>query len=271
MTNPKEVWLYFNTEADNDNIGVSSNVCFRAQDIVSMGPTGDSELTIFYKSIRNQNTASVDEILMDKVAITLTTANTHFALATGLTTPLGLASKLDNGISACGAIVVAAANAAVTNYKFPDIGTGGVAPTVLSGAGALTVNKHHTCSITAARAYTIPSAAAGSKGDWMTVLYLAEIADSTVHTYTVTTDSNFALGSHIRVEGEDGTRVPFIDTSVANDDEVQITGATNGDGGIGTTLRFVNTTGTTDGWAVDAVIKGQDAMSIASAATVFTS
>ena len=174
MTNPKEVWLYFNTEADNDNIGVSSNVCFRAQDIVSMGPTGDSELTIFYKSIRNQNTASVDEILMDKVAITLTTANTHFALmevlvkhinntrptfggfidviddhtvivggaaasrtlATGLTTPLGLASKLDNGISACGAIVVAAANAAVTNYKFPDIGTGGAAPTVLSGAGA---------------------------------------------------------------------------------------------------------------------------------------
>ena len=83
------------------------------------------------------------------------------------------------------------------------------------------------------------------------------------------TDTQFTLGSRVFVIGEDATRIPVIDTSVADDDEVRITGLTNGDGGIGTTLKFVNKTGTTNGWSVYAEIEGQAAKSAASATTDF--
>ena len=146
---------------------------------------------------------------------------------------------------------------------------GKAAPTALTAAGELALNKHYQVNDTDAAAYTIPSAAAGRAGDWITVQYIAAIADSALHTYTCTTDTQFCLGSRIFVIGEDATRIPVIDTSVADDDRVSITGATNGDGGIGTTLKFVNKTGTTNGWAVDVVVEGQGAKSAASATTVF--
>ena len=95
------------------------------------------------------------------------------------------------------------------------------------------------------------------------------IGNGALHTYTCTTDTQFALGSRIFVVGQDATRIPVIDTSVADDDRVSITGLTNGDGGIGTTLKFVNKTGTTNGWSVYAEVLGQGAMSAASATTVF--
>ena len=78
----KSAWLYFNTEANSDNIGVATNVCFRADDIISMGPTGDGVLTIYYKPLVNQGNATdpAGEILTDRVDINLTTNNTHFAV-----------------------------------------------------------------------------------------------------------------------------------------------------------------------------------------------
>jgi len=71
------------------------------------------------------------------------------------------------------------------------------------------------------------------------------------------------------VQPHDATRIAVVDISVADDDEVKITGLNNGDGGIGTVLRFVNTTGETNGWAVEAIVLGQGACSAASATTVF--
>ena len=152
--------------------------------------------------------------------------------------------------------------------ELPDIGTGGAAPTAIA-AGALTVNTAYTNAETAAKNYTIPSCAAGDIGDWITVTYIADIGNGNLHSYHSTTDTQFALGSMVRVVGEDATRVAVVDVSVADDDEVKITGLTNGDGGIGTTLRFVNTTGAANGWAVDCVVQGQGAKSAASATTVF--
>ena len=51
-----------------------------------------------------------------------------------------------------------------------------------------------------------------------------------------------------------------------DDDEVLITGASNGDGGIGTTLRFVNKTGATNGWSVVANVETQGNGTTAAAA-----
>ena len=149
----------------------------------------------------------------------------------------------------------------------PELTWGGAA--TATQAGALTTNTNFTNAETAAKAYTLPSAAAGSKGDWITVLYTANIANTNLHSYHSDTDAQFVLGSKIIVQPNDATRVALVDISVANDDEVKITGLTNGDGGIGTVLRFVNTTGETNGWAVEAIVLGQGARSAASANTVF--
>ena len=59
-------------------------------------------------------------------------------------------------------------------------------------------------------------------------------------------------------------RAGRVDVAVAADNIITITGATNGDGGVGTTLRFVNSTGAQNGWMVDAVIENQGNGSTAS-------
>ena len=63
-----------------------------------------------------------------------------------------------------------------------------------------------------------------------------------------------------------GSRSGKVDVAVADDEEIIITGATNGDGGIGTTLQFVNKTGTTNGWSVLAKIESQGNGTTAAAA-----
>jgi hypothetical protein len=47
------------------------------------------------------------------------------------------------------------------------------------------------------------------------------------------------------------------DLSVAADNVLTITGHTNGDGGMGTTVRLVNVTGATNGWAIEAITTNQ--------------
>ena len=303
----KYVWLYFNNEADNDNIGTSSNVCFRADDIVSMGPTSDTVLTIFFKSLRNQNTTSAQEILTDKVQLTLTTANTHFAvmeilskhinnsrpnfggfidvvddhtqivgggaasrtLATGLTTPLGTATKLDPKIASCAGITLVGANLIAPQVELPDLGIGLGAPTVVS-AGAMAINRHFTNAVTGDATFTFPDPAATPKGSVITMVYIAAIGNGNAHTFNVhANDTTFALGSMVRVQPHDATRIALVDVAVAGDASMTHTGLTNGDGGIGSFWRAVNTTGLRDGWAIDFEAKGQGACTAASAATRF--
>ena len=68
----KNAWLYFNTQADDDNVGASTNACFPAKNLVGMSPSGDSELTLQFKSMKNINSAATDT-----VALTLATANSQ--------------------------------------------------------------------------------------------------------------------------------------------------------------------------------------------------
>jgi len=134
-------------------------------------------------------------------------------------------------------------------------GTAGAAPTDIA-AGVLAVNTYYK-SIAAATALTIPSAAAGNVGDFISVYYSVAAGNGNAHTYTTTTDTAYALGSTaVRIGGGVAS---VGDLSVAADNVLTITGHTNGDGGLGTTVKFVNMTGATNGWAVEAVTTNQGA------------
>ena len=136
---------------------------------------------------------------------------------------------------------------------FRDPATSGATPSNIA-AGALAVNTYYA-AIAAATAMTIPSAAAGNIGDFITIYYSVAAGNGNAHSYSSTTDTQFAVGSTaVRIGG---AAASVGDLSVALDDVLTITGHTNGDGGLGTVVRFVNITGTTNGWAVDAVTTNQ--------------
>jgi len=303
----KSAWLYFNTEADNDNIGTSSNVCFRADDIVSMGPTGDGVLTIYYKPIINQDASDpAGEIFTDRVDINLATNHTHFALmevlthhmnntrptfggfvdvvddhsvivgggagsrtfASGLTTPIGVASKISNLIASCGSLTLGVKSAQPYRY-LPDVGTGNGTPQIVS-AGALASDRFYTNALTGDATFSFPDPAATPKGTTIVMVYLDNIGSGNTHTFNVhSNDTTFAIGSTVRVMPHDATRIAVVDFAAAGDATFTITGLNNGDGGIGTYLRAVNATGAQNGWIIDLVVTGQGACSAASAGTRF--
>lgn len=137
----KNVWLYFNTEVNDDNVSATSNCCFPAKNLVGMTPTGNSVTTLQFKSMKNVTAAATDT-----VALNLGTANTHLdvmktitrainntrptfdgfvTVADDLTTIVGgaagtataeyLSGQEAGKIATCGAIDVAvASNSAIT-------------------------------------------------------------------------------------------------------------------------------------------------------------
>ena len=145
---------------------------------------------------------------------------------------------------------------------FHDVGTAGAAPTALT-ATELSVNTHYKNTTATTLAMTIPSAAASNIGDWITVVYSAALNNTVDHTYTTTTDAAFAPGSGIIRVG--GAVTSAYDEATTDDNIITLTGATNGDGGPGTMLKFVNLTGTTNGWAVQVIVLNRGNGSAASA------
>ena len=70
----------------------------------------------------------------------------------------------------------------------------------------------------------------------------------------------------VGADDNDSTRPGVVDEATTNDNILTITGLTDGDGGIGTTLKFVNLTGAANGWAVEATIVHRDKGNAASTA-----
>ena len=291
--NAKHKMLFFRDQADEANVnGIDDQVCVSADRFVSMSPATTTTLDLFFRSIKNNELMHNDQLPYDKVTLTITQGDIQEVMdalvqlfnssphSNGFIVVADDCTDTDSATAALAGLdhssyahpsITGVANITIANKLYrsdlPEIGTAGAAPTAIS-VGALTVNTHYTNAETAAKAYTIASAADGKAGDWITVTYIANIGNTNLHSYTVA-DTNYALGSMIRVQPHDATRIAVVDVATTNDDILKITGLTNGDGGIGTTLRFVNRTGTSDGWAVDAVVEGQGACSAASATTVF--
>jgi len=275
--------LFFRSQADEaNNDGIDDSVCLPASSLRSVSPTSDTVVTMYFDSVKRNADIHSDNVLMDSVALTVTQGDTlevcnalvslvnsgprtdgFVVVADDMTTTDSATTALaDLTVSAKYAhpsiegVATITIGAATYNGRFPDFGTGNAEPTNIS-ATELTVNTHYQ-SIAAATAVTIPSAAAGKAGDWITVFYDVAAGNTNAHTYTTTTDTAYALGSTIRTAGgSHADRIPRADIAVAADNVITITGATNGDGGQGTYLKFVNLTGAAQGWAAEVYVTAQ--------------
>tara|TARA_R100001460_G_scaffold94188_1_gene136232 strand:+ start:734 stop:1627 length:894 start_codon:yes stop_codon:yes gene_type:complete len=287
--------LFFRTEVDEASVnGIDKQLCIPAKNLVSMAPASNSLIKLQFLSVKNNPGTHPDQLLYDKVVLNVVQGDLNEVMdaivqkinssphnngflviaddcvltdssVTALNDQPLSAEYVHPSITSCGAITV---SEKLFRTDLPAIGTGGAAPTV-AAAGTLLVNTHYTNAVTAAAAFVIPDPAGGKAGDFITVTYIGDIADGNLHSYTASSDTSFQLGSMIRVMPHNATRIGFVDVSITGDNVVKITGKTDGDGGIGTTLRFVNKTGDTDGWAVDVVVLGQRTCNVASANTVF--
>jgi len=285
--------LFFRTQADEaNNNGIDDSVCLPAANLVSISPTANNTVAMYFKSVKNNDPlAAHDSVVLDTTVgdafevanalIQYVNAGPHndgfIVIADDMTTTDSAISALADltvsptyaHSSITGVNTISVSQDILSKHDYPMALHYGVAPTAIS-VGALTVNSHYTNNETAAKAYTIPSAAAGRAGDWISILYIADIGNGAAHTYTTTTDTTFALGSHVIVPGQDGTRVTVVDTAVAADNVFTITGLTDGDGGKGTRIMLRNMTGEANGWGIEAVVQGQGAMDTASADTAFS-
>ena len=290
-----EKWLYFAKEADEANLnGIDDCVALPAENLVSVSPTANNRVTMYFKSVKNNDPlAAMDSVVLETivgdafevanaivryingsvphdgfivVASDVTTTDSTVAALNNLTVP---AVYLHPSITGVNAINIS--QTVLSQYDWPMEMHTGVVPTAApADAATLAVNTRYNINTTAARAYRIPAAAASRAGDWISLVYTVDIANSTVHSYTTTTDTEYTIGSTIIIPGQDGTRVGVVDLSVSSDNVLTITGATNGDGGRGTIINFRNMTGELNGWAVEAIVQGQGTQAVASASTAFS-
>ena len=280
MITNKNVMLFFRDQANEVDVdGIDDMLCIPARNLMSMNPSDDDKIKMHFKSVKNNHNWHGDQLGYDTVTLNITQGKAEEALkdivrainsaphGDGFVVIADDMNETDSDTAAlndltrptkyCSTAITSvneiSVNAELYRTDLPGIGTGNTAPTS-TAAGALVVNTHYINDDTGATAYTIPTAASGKAGDWITVTYTVSIGNTDTHTYT-TADTNFAVGSLIRNQG--GSRVGVVDVSTTNDDRVLITGASNGDGGIGSVIRFVNVTGAADGWAVDAELVSQ--------------
>jgi len=200
----KNVWLYFNTEADDDNVGASTNCCFPAKNLVGMVPQADGVLQLQFKSMRNHTAAATDTVLL-----TLSANNTHLdvmkgilraindtrptfagfkVIADDLTTIVGgaagsatteyLASQETGSITACGTIDVAAASNSTITATDDGTGTG-----VIPGGGFYTVSADSDAN----HIVTLPAPVPGTE------VWLLTVGDSTGFEVRTTTPASIAI------------------------------------------------------------------------------
>ena len=272
-------WLYFAAQVDEvNNNGIDDSVCFPAKDLVSISPTANNTVTMYFESVKRNKLVHPDTIPMDSVSLT-TIVGDAFEVANDLVRYINsyphsdgfiviaddtvttddylLADETITGVYAHRSITAVdtiTIGGATLNARFMDFGVGVAAPGDMA-AGALVVNTQYQ-SIAAATAMTLPSAATGKAGDWINVYYNVAAGNGNAHTFTThADDSMYAPGSTIRTSsGSGASRVPTSDVSVAGDNIITITGDTNGDGGVGTYVRFVNVSGAALGWAADVFV-----------------
>tara|TARA_R100001082_G_scaffold23136_1_gene11220 strand:+ start:1034 stop:1432 length:399 start_codon:yes stop_codon:yes gene_type:complete len=125
----KQKYLYFRTQAtDGNDDARGDSALFPALSLMGMQPTGDSELTLYFKPMMrrfpsgNEPDADASFDNHDSVALTLSSANTHLAAMRAITNVInndnfalitianddsgGTEYLSGSGISACGTITV---------------------------------------------------------------------------------------------------------------------------------------------------------------------
>ena len=132
-----------------------------------------------------------------------------------------------------------------------------------SDANTLAVNTHNTLAATNTATALLPARAVSKKGDYITILLTGVIANGTTLKIGTATEA-LTIGSSVAAIG--GVRVGAVDISASADAVLTITGATNGDGGIGTFIEcYFNGTS----WSMNAVVQSQGTGAAASTGTAF--
>ena len=296
MITNKNVMLFFRDQADEASVdGIDDQLCIAANRLVSISPASATTIDMLFHSVKNNILMNNERLTYDKVTLTVTQGdiqevmdalvqkiNSHphsngfLVIADDCATTDSATSALANltiptsyahpSISGIVSITVAA-----KLYRAPSgmLGTGNATMTAISNGLALAVNTHYK-SVATACAMTIPAAADGKIGDWITVRYTTVLNNGATHTFTTTTDATFTGGSCVtRIGGGVASGIDVSDGSAKN--ILTLDGDTNGDCGLGTVVKFINQTGTTDGWAVEALVLNQGNGSAAmAAATAFS-
>ena len=282
-------WLYFVQETDEANlVNFSDAACFPAKNLVSISPTANNRVTLYFESVHNSHPlAAKDSVVLEtivgdafevanEIAKYISARNTgvpFIVIANDLTTA-------DPGDATLTPHYIHPSITGVNSINISDdIWDGGKADYHLSLHSGTTptaspandtflaLNTHYAMDVNSlgARALKIPLSIEGRAGDWISVLFTSDLGNEIVYTFTAA-DTNYMIGSTLFVPPADA-RTAVVVSSDGNDKIVKITGATNGDGGRGTTVVFRNTTGEANGWAVQAVVQGQGNLSVASSNT----
>ena len=144
----KNVMLYFNTEADDENIGAqtvgvaATNCMFPAKNLVGMLPAADGTLKVLFKSMKNQ------EGIHDHVILTLGAANTHLDVMKTILRAANNTRPTFNGFVniADDLTTIVGGSATLTpKYVTDDRQETGY----ISACGAITLNHESNCLITA--------------------------------------------------------------------------------------------------------------------------
>ena len=294
--NAKHKMLFFRDQADEASVdGIDDQLCIPASRFVSMSPASATTLDVLFRSVKNNDLNHNGQLSYDKVTLTVTQGDiqevmdaliSYFnsgnnsdgfvVIADDCTTTDSATTALDD--QTIGAVYahssisgVASITVAAKSYpsQLPSLTSGGATTAISNGLDLVVNTNYH--SVATAAAMTIPSAAAGKAGDWITVNYTTVINNGATHTYTTNAaDATFTAGSYVtRVGGGVASGIDVSDGSAKN--ILTIDGDTDGDGGIGTTIKFINQTGTTDGWAVEAITYNQgDGSAAMAGATAFS-
>ncbi len=285
-------WLYFATQADEANLdGADDATCFPADSLVSISPTANNRVTMYFKAIGNNDpVGAYDNVVLETVVgDAFEVANELVRFINGHPHSDGFITIADDtvvqdpgdaaisavyahpsitGVNAINATTIfSTGNSSYQSFSQPmQVGAASVQP---GDSATLALNTHYRFATGSALGYRIPLSAQGKAGDWISVLYTARINNGAAHTFT-TLDTNYLMGSTIRVTPGSGARSGFVDVSTTNDNILTITGLDDGDGGIGTRLMFRNMSGEANGWAVECVVEGEDDNNAATADTLFS-
>ena len=153
-----------------------------------------------------------------------------------------------------------------------NIETTAAAATTITGDAALARNSVNLMNDATAGAYTLPAAADCSRGDVIIVKYIAAIGNGVAHKFG-TSGEFFAAHGVVYDQGanadanQGGAILAANQANGTSHDFLNLDGATNGGGGIGTELRF-HFDGTQ--WAVNGKVEKQGSGIAAAVATFAT-
>ena len=275
-------WLYFAKQADEVNLnGIDDVACLPAENLISIAPSANNRVTLKFKSVKeNGDRVAADTVILETiVGDAFEVANEIIRYINAGQPTDGFITIADDTVTTDSAVTALAdlnipaiyahpsitgvdsINIATTYLRADSVATDlhvGLGGSLSTGANAATlpVNTPLKMDVAAARAYKIPSAADGRAGDWIDILYTVAMTGGAEHAYTSLV-GDYLAGSVLRVPSGEGARESFVDVSVSGDNVLTFTGLAEGDGGIGTRIRFINRTGKAGGWAVHAVLESQ--------------